>query len=61
MSFLTLMLLVEWVGLPEPHQPAEEQQRPEDLHEETHLEEEEEEFSPSPAFLHQHTRLMAAC
>lgn len=55
------MLLVEWVGLPEPHQPAEEQQWPEDLHEETHLEEEKEELSPSPTFLHQHARLMAAC
>lgn len=40
-SFLTLMLLVQWVGLPEPHQAAEEQQRPEDLHKETHLDKEE--------------------
>lgn len=45
MSFLTLMLLVQWVGLPEPHQTAEEQQRPEDLNKETHLD--EEEFSPT--------------
>lgn len=48
-SFLTLMLLVQRVGLPEPHQTAEEQQRPEDLHKETHLD--EEEFSPTQTFL----------
>lgn len=52
MSFLTLMLLVERVGLPEPHQTAEEQQRPEDLHKETHLE--EEEFSSAPTLLPAH-------
>lgn len=37
MGFPTLMLLVQWVGLPEPHQTAEQQQRPEDLNKETHL------------------------
>lgn len=40
MSFPTLMLLVQWVGLPEPHQTAEQQQRPEDLNKETHLDKE---------------------
>lgn len=46
------MLLIQWVGLPEPHQTAEQQQRPEDLNEETHLD--EEEFSPTQTFLPQH-------
>lgn len=51
-SFLTLMLLVQWVGLPKPHQTAEEQQRPEDLHKETHLD--VEEFSRRQTTLPQH-------
>lgn len=45
MGFPTLMLLVQWVGLPEPHQTAEQQQRPEDLNKETHLD--KEGFSPT--------------
>lgn len=40
MSIPTLMLLVQGVGLPEPHQTAEQQQRPEDLNKETHLDKE---------------------
>lgn len=35
---LTLMLLVQWVGLPQPHQTDEQQHRPEDLHQEASLE-----------------------
>lgn len=35
--FLTLMLLVQRIGLPQPHQTDEQQHGPEDLHQEADL------------------------